>query len=220
MGISSFLAALFTDGRTRVDKAVIVPDEELRRLDDLLTALERQYRDDLPAAPPEVRLPAARAGAVLLYRVCQFLVYRDLGVEAIERELREGLDVPLSPSIHYSVDLALRFLPDAARLAAGRASGDPLLAAVLRLANQWPLSSVGLPGVGEVHVDTFIEDPCLRRLYADRIIARRDWTRTGDNRVQAEVTAALGAFPELAPDFGRAVGASEGGPCVSPEPVS
>jgi hypothetical protein len=205
MSIHSFLSALFNDGRVRVDPLVAPTEEDLQQADELLAAFERQYRDELPGTPPPFARPAARQGAWLLYRVCQFLVFRDLDAETMRRELCHEPDAASSPSVHYAVDLTLRFLPDAVRLARGKASGDPLVTELLRLATHWPLSSVGVSGVGDVTVDAFVEDPCLRRLYVDRIIARQDLSRLCDERVRAEVAGVVGSHPELAPEIAGAI---------------
>jgi len=69
----------------------------------------------------------------------------------------------------------------------------------MKIARAWPLSSVGVAGVSDVDVDPFIDHPSLRRLYADRIVERRDASRLGDPRVRAAVREAIGAHDELVP---------------------
>jgi hypothetical protein len=170
-----------------------------------LVSFELRYRDMLPGTPPALCLPAARYGATMLYQVCRFLVHRDLGAEAMECAFRDPLRERPCPSVHYSVDLSLRFLPDVERLTREKAPDDPMLAEVTKLANQWPLSSVGIPGLADVVVDTFVTDPCLRRLYVDRIIDSADVSRLRDNRIRDDVAAALGAHPELAPPIAQAL---------------
>ena len=217
MGIESFLSSLFQDGRVRVANED-PSDDELARVDDLLADFERQYRDDLPGTPPPVYRPAARFGAATLYCVCRFLALRDIDAAAIERALRAEPDLPRSPVSDYSVDLTLRFLPDVYRLAVAAAPGDPLAAEIVRLARRWPLSSVGIPAAEDAEAGTLFDDPCLGRLYVDRIIARRDSGRLNDPRVRAMVTASLGMYPDLAPDIARVCGMAAAGEGKAKEP--
>ncbi len=213
MGLCSFLSALFADGRVRVTNVDGSLDEPSDQADGLLVEFEGEYRLDLPGDPPPLSLPAARYGAGMLYRACRFLVYRDIEPEVIRHELGRAVDQSLDPSVHYSVDLTLRFLPDTIRLARAAATEDPLVEQLVHLANQWPLSAVGIEGAVAGCVDSLVADPCLLQLYVDRIIARQDVKRLVDERVKAAATQAIGAFAELAPEIAAALGA----PGISPE---
>ena len=98
MGLGAFLSALFADGRVRVASVESPLDDEMDRADELLVDLECAYRDDLPGHPPPLSLPAARYGAGMLYRACQFLVNRDIDPLDIRRELERKLDQPRCPA--------------------------------------------------------------------------------------------------------------------------
>ena len=95
----------------------------------------------------------------------------------IEGKSRAVLAVPCpeppSPSVCYSADLSLRYLPDLLSLAKGIASDDPLVHGLHAICRSWPLSSVGVPDVGELDTGAFLSHPTLRRLYVDRIIEPR-----------------------------------------------
>jgi hypothetical protein len=54
-----------------------------------------------------------------------------------------------------------------------------------------------MAGVGEVDVGAFIENRCLRILYADRVLARKDWERLKDPRAAEAVAEAVGMREEL-----------------------
>ena len=101
------------------------------------------------------------------------------------------------------MDLFFRHLPDLLAWAQRVAANDPLVAALRRLAEEWPLSSVGIANIAPGSIDPFIAHAGLRRLYADRIIARRDSSRLADARTAEAVRSALGAHPELAPGFSQ-----------------
>ena len=59
-------------------RAAQLPEEECREADQLIADFERRYREDLPGTPPPLSRPAAHYGAVVLYRACQFLVFREV----------------------------------------------------------------------------------------------------------------------------------------------
>jgi hypothetical protein len=142
----------------------------------------------------------------MLYRACQFITYRDTGETTVAEMLAAACPASDPPSVHYSVDLTFRFLPDLGKLARCVSPRDPLLAHIGKWAVEWPLSSVGMADVGPVRIDPWAEDPCLLGLYVDRVIARGDLPRLGDRRVRKAVQRAVGPFPDLAPRMAAAIG--------------
>ena len=208
MSLPAFLHALWTDGRVRVANVEAIPDDERREAGELLAAWEPGYREELPDRPPLLHAEAATWGAVLTYRACQLALFRQLGLEEIDRRLGEPCPAGDPPSIHYSVDLILRYLPDLWRHAHRASEHDPLVARLRDVAVRWPLSSVGIPGLGPLAIDVLAAQPCLLRMYVDRIIARRDVGRCSDPRIRREVRTALGLFPQLAPEVAAAIEAN------------
>jgi hypothetical protein len=206
MGVvfSEFLDGLFTDGRVRVASLADISDTEGEKIDEALVAFEQNYRRGLPGTPPPIFLSAARWAATVFYRICQFTVFRDLDEETISRALATRCPAGDPPSVHYSVDLTFRFLPDAVKLARGASAEDPLLRHLMRLANEWPLSSVGIAGMEKFEISSWINDPSLRGLYVDRVIAYREVSRINDPLVRQAVEQALGVFPDLAPAMAAA----------------
>ncbi len=208
MTLALFVKSLLADGRVRVPAAldrtgtlrVITPDD-LDETTSLLVAFESEYRDELPGNPPAISRPALLWGAMTTFRVSSFLAHRDANDETIRQAMRESCPESLSPSVCYSVDLTLRFLPDLVRLAKAVSANDPLVEILMELARQWPISSVGIANVGPVDTQAIVDDPCLLRLYVDRIIASKDQSRFDEPRVRDAVLAAIGAHPELAPEF-------------------
>ncbi len=202
-----FLNCLFTDGRVRVPGLAEISDQELRAADGVLSAFEQEYRQELPATPPPVYLPAARWAATMFYRACQFVAFRDAGEGIMARTMAVPCPQGNPPSVHYSVDLTFRYLPDLVKLAQSAAQRDPLLTHLARLAVEWPLSSVGMRLTGPVEIGPWTNDPCLMGIYVDRVIARGDASRLTNLHVREAVQQALGLFPELAPKM--AVAANE-----------
>jgi hypothetical protein len=180
----------------RLDPAQLAP---------AIQTIDAQQRLELAGAAPELILPVAVWAVGVIHRACQFLVYRDIDAEVVKK----GLSVP-SPSapsaaVCYSADLALSVLPDLHRQARGLAEDDPLTVGLVAIGRAWPLSSVGMPGIGEVDVAPFIDHPSLRRLYADRMIHARDVSRLADGRAVAAVREAIGGHPELSPALSDAL---------------
>ena len=204
MSLQTFLSELFHEGRVRVGPPQPgMPDQDADA-GDWLIEFERQYRLELPGDPPPLAMPGALWAASSFYRACQFLVFRDVDAEAVQRELQVGPPAD-DAATHYSVDLTFRFLPDLHRQARAASEGDVLVRKLVDWANRWPLSSVGMTGVLPGGIDGLIEHPCLRRLYTDRIIACRDTGRLSDERVRQAVAEALGLHTDLAPEIAAAL---------------
>jgi len=139
----------------------------------------------------------------LLYQICQFVVCRDIGEEQIAAAFANECPTARGPDTDWSTDLLLRHLPGLIRLAQQLSNGDPLVQELKKVATAWPLSSVGVPELVELNLDTFIAHPALARLYADRIVAAADTSRLGDPRVDDLLRADLGIHRELAPEIAK-----------------
>jgi hypothetical protein len=213
--MSQFLDRLFEEGRVMVSAPEPVQADELRAAESTLAALEAVYRLDLPGDAPPVTLAAGRWAAVSLFHACQFVAFRNadeemiaaalggsIGFQPVERSIGfQPVETDSSKmlvlqaeaaSLHYSVDLTFRFLPDLMRLARSDAENDPLLGCIRQWAIAWPLSSVGIPDVTPGSIEPIVHHPCLLNIYCDRIIARKDRTRLGDPRIDAVVQQAVG----------------------------
>lgn len=199
MSVAGFLTDLFESGRVKVASE---PLAELGvEVDPILESAERIAALNFPGAAPAFSLPTARWATLTIYRACHLIVCRDLDERTLKNWLREPCSCAVTPETSYSADLLFQYLPDVIAMTRALSSGDPLLQELLRLAREWPLSSVDVSDLGPVRTDAFIGHPGLRQLYADRIIARRDTSRLGDTRVENTVRQALGAYPELCRDI-------------------
>ncbi|MCA9220957.1 MAG: hypothetical protein KDA71_11555 [Planctomycetales bacterium] len=189
------------EGRAIVGAPGPLTDDEVESTQAVLVEIEELTRLDMPATPPPFEPGAAMWAATLLYRICQFAVYRDVGSDVVESELAAPAPSTDDPSAHYSVDLTFRFLPQVSLFLKRAAEKDVLVTEVLRLARMWPLSSVGMPDLGSLNVDVVVSHPSLLFLYVDRIINCTDLSPLDDERVQTAVASALGMHTCLAPKF-------------------
>lgn len=209
MGYPQFLENLFEDGRVVVSEIRPISAEELREGDEILAGFDCRNRLELPAPVPQFQKAAGRWAAEKFFLACQFAVYRDEPAETVDEKLSGSLKGPIASEDHYSVDLVFRYLPDLMRFAASAAEEDPLVGHLRGWAQEWPLSSVGMPEVKDVAIEGFATHPSLLQLYADRIIATGDTSRLSDLRAREAVQASLGLYPDLAPTINAALKQSE-----------
>ncbi len=208
MTVARFVESLFNEGRVRVGESIgrdgqLHPPgaDDLEETRSVLETFERSYRADLPGNPPAVSEKAMLWGAVTTFYVSSFLAHRDASEEVIRKTLSDPCPEANSPSVCYSVDLTLRFLPDLVRLARAASPSDPLIDVLTSLARQWPLSSVGIAGADPVDLTSVLNDDCLLQLYADRIIATKDRSRLHEPRVRDKIRTSIGLHSELAPEL-------------------
>lgn len=195
MSMAGFLRLLAE--RSHIEVAPFDPESDLSDVDQVLQETADQFATELAYHPPPFVSSAATWGALILYRSCQFLAYREPDLPYLQAVLCEECPQASSPAVCWSVDISLRFLPDLIRLARGLSHDHPFVISLLSIARQWPLSSVGVRDIGPVDVQAFWGHPCLQQLYVDRVIERRDDQRLMDPTVRQAVRAAVGIYPEL-----------------------
>lgn len=194
--LARFLDALADDGQVRVSREA--PNAGGQDAELALRAWDQTVRTDWPGTAPALEVEVALCTANVLYRACQLLVYRDSPAELVQQAFAAPLARRRDARTAYAVDLTLRFLPSLFGMARAASPGDPLTAALLELGGQWPLSSVGMPGVEPGAIDAILADPGLRQVYVDRIIERGDASRLNDPRVALAVRETIGDHPALA----------------------
>ncbi len=189
------------------------PEQEPAEIHELLEQdvidVEAHRRLDLPGTPPEFDVATGLWASHTLFRCCQFLIFRDLGEDAVKHVLEKTPPRKADAVAAYSADIAFSILPDVFQLARGISPDDPLVQGMRELARQWPLSSVGIPLLDEVDPSAFIDHPCLRELYVERILQRRDRARIKHPAVRAAIRRAVGAYHELAPELMTAISQEE-----------
>jgi hypothetical protein len=202
MQLTSFIQDLLEKGQVTVAGQLIPFGEE--DIQQSLILLRQYYEEDkleMPLAAPEFSSEAALWGARYLYHATQFAMLRDLGEEQVKAYLTD-FPGPVTPEAMYAADLALRYLPDLLHLAKGLAPDDVLVACLKHTLVQWPFSSVGQEGIGEVNQEAVLAHPSLKYAYIDRIIKYKDIKRANHTQVAALIGEALGGHVQkLWPQF-------------------
>lgn len=193
------LAELSHDGRAVVslDHSAIDDADALPILEALHVSTRDEIAIDVPKFSPAVALWAAR----LFYQLCRFVVCRDIGQVEIKEVCEVRCPVERGPESDWSADLTLRHLPRVFQLARHLGNGDPLVEEIKKIATAWPLSSVGITGLEQPSLDSFVHHPALCRLYADRILAAEDVSRLGDPRIDDLLRSDIGIYHDLSPSL-------------------
>lgn len=202
-----FLQSLVETGKV-VIKTVDPPDSsEVSAGVDWLIDFEQSWKSTLPLNPPTLLAPSCSWAGQAFYRACQLLMYRELSAKEVSQSLAAACPGNNSdPAVHYSVDLIFRFLPDLLKFSRHLSEQDPLSTTIAQWCVHWPLSSVGATNLSDAqHLQMkqhlgFLTDPCLRQLFADRIIARKSWKHIVNSDIATAVrssTLELGPFDEV-----------------------
>lgn len=213
MALDGFLKQLLDEGRVRVESCLDssgrprpISDREQQDAEIVLARIANLDRDELAGVPPDLDLSVALGAAVQFYRACSLLAHRKIPADAVTAILIDNGPTLQTAVAAYSVDLTFRFLPDLIRLAHAAAPDDPVTQSLRTWGARWPLSSVGVPELNITGSLEFLSHSCLRQLYVDRIIARRDRTRLGDATTRDALRGALGAYPALSPELAASLG--------------
>lgn len=192
MELSTFLQDLFTHGDVAIEPRIQpFSDEDEQAADALLKQCYDLDVPDMPHTAPAFDSAAARWGAFYLYRSVQAVALRDLDDASLANLLADYTG-PRTAAALYSADLCLRYLRDLAWLAKGLAPDDILLTYLQRIAQRWPLSTVGMAVESDVDLDPLWAHPSLQQAYIDRVIRARDKTALRHAQVREAVQASLG----------------------------
>ncbi len=205
MEFASVLHSLLNEGRMQLRGPECPDDEDRRAAESVLAEFEQRYRLDCPGQPPELRMAAAVWAAEMFYGAVVALTFREIDEAGVDEILSRPFPGPRNTSAHYSVDLTFRLLPELHLRAKSASGSDPLLKHLEQWAKEWPLSSVGIPGIVPESLDEILDHDSLRSIYIDRIIAKQDVSRLDPPEVQDAAGAAYGMHHHLAPEIHKAV---------------
>ena len=176
------LNELWRTGRLIAEHPVSQHEPSDMTLINWIETAEQEYRQQLPNHPPELDCVLAIWAVKQFIRASQLLVHRELGEQFIASGLEsEPVDELLSSTIsnaseqatvHYTVDLMFRFLPDLERLTRAASLSDPLLEQISKWANRWPLSSARMSGlqIEPNRLEPILQNRCLRIMYIERTL--------------------------------------------------
>ena len=194
MELGTFITGLLNDGTVVVPEEIIpFKQEELEEAGKILQELYEFKLADAPANAPSFSAKAALWAASYLYRTIQFILCRDLGEEKIEEHLIEFEGEKDARAV-YSADLMLNYLHDLIRLSKNLSPDDPLVLKLQKTAADWPFSSAGTQIDADANFDIILNDPCLKILFADRIILTKDLIKARILVLQPIIGEVLGNY--------------------------
>ena len=170
-----FCEQLFAQGMLAAERWPPAKPANADDIDAIIRQADQLARLDAPATAPTLDLDAARWSLSLLSWSVFLLVDRANASTSLPKELASTEPSGRLASHHWSVDLGLRYLSDVLARARNAASEDALVVELVNVCSRWPLASVGTdtpwnstPG------KVILDDPCLRRVLSDRVLARSD----------------------------------------------
>lgn len=196
MELSLFLTGLTREGNATVGRDLVpfLPPDVREALQILWGHYELDCQD-LPSTPPPFHPEAAIWAAGYLYRAVQLVLLRQQEPAAKLPAVFAGT---ITPSVIYSADLTLRYLPVLMRFAQELPPEDPLLQEIRHTAACWPFSSIGMDvDVLPAAESMVLNNQLLRQVYIDRIIGLQDYRRAGNTAVAPLLEAAMGAHASV-----------------------
>ncbi|MFO1022819.1 MAG: hypothetical protein U0903_19305 [Planctomycetales bacterium] len=202
-----FVSALWQTGRVAVPNLGDgkIPERELSGALMLLSDLEFEGRGGLPGEVPAFSREAATWGLLRLYRASSLLLHREASAERLPEVLGGSYPGERTASVHYSVDLSFRFLPDLFEFAKELSPNDPLCGILKTWGEEWPVSGVGIvpEALSSVAWEEWWGNDCLRMMFLERVCDRRAMDWLGEERVARGREERQGGCPELAPEMMR-----------------
>lgn len=165
---------------------------------DCLLWLEAIYDDvalSFPNTNPNFDGEAALWAAKLLYYSAHFIVHRQNSLKELPEVLSAFLK-EITPSCLTSADLFLKFLPQVCNELRRIDHEDVVLAFLEdKILSEWIFSSVGYLEQNQIiQLDLILKDPCLKALFLNRIIERKDNNWIRHPKVFELVTQMLGQY--------------------------
>lgn len=176
-----------------------VDEEENQLAVAYLQDIYQQEALDYPYQAPDFEAQAALWGAQLLYHAAQAILNRKATLEDLA-PLFQGYAFEKTAAAVVAVDLSLRFLPDLLEKLKNINPDDGLILLLEQQLELWPYSAIGYP-IQALPQEELAND-CLRQLYTDRIIHKKDSRLLVIPTLQQAVKASLGAYQQkIWPDF-------------------
>ena len=173
-----------------------VDQDECNRAIAYLLQCYQEEQLNYPYKAPAFDPNAAIWGALLVYYAAQAILNRQATLEEITPLFAAYTGTKTTAAI-LSVDLSLRFLPNLLEKLKTINPDDGLILLLEQQLAQWPYSAIGYTIAAPALPAQKIQNPCLRQLYADRIIAKKATQFLPIPWVQQAVRASLGAHQSI-----------------------
>ncbi|MFK7807889.1 MAG: hypothetical protein AB8F74_08845, partial [Saprospiraceae bacterium] len=145
--------------------------KEVAELENYLKLEYQRECKDYPFKAPPFNSKAAVWAAVFVGQVASLILFRFNSKSVLKKV--KAFEGPIDPSAILSADLTLRFLPTIWLMLKNIDSDDPAVALIFSILKEWSYSAVHhLVEPDEIPLDGLWENPCLKQLFIDRIIAQ------------------------------------------------
>jgi len=180
------------------DKVVLYRriDEVSTSESEAVTALLKEQFDreaaGYPGTTPCWHPEAAAWAARVLFHAAQLVLYRSHDAESLEHYF-PVFDRTKTADAVISADICLRYLPDVLRFLAEIDVDDALIPVLESVLGEWHYSGLlADPTPEPADLTTVVENDCLARLYADRVIKTKNEAMAARPELRSLVLTALG----------------------------
>ncbi len=157
--------------------------------------LRKAYEEEVHTYPhlaPTFDSKAALYAAEVVYLTAQLILYRKDGIADLEALFSQE-QLELTASNILSVDLCLRFVPDMLVELKMIDPEDGLIHVLEELLKKWHYSAVNYEQeVETLNFDIIINNPCLKQLYLNRIVLRKNKKLAGLKQFNSAIQGNLG----------------------------
>lgn len=177
------------------DKLIRFTPEDEKLVTDFL---EIEYETEclnFPYEAPPFDAGAALWAAKTTYSFCQLILYREHR-EAALPELLPPYPLEITAAAMLSADLCLRFIPGALVNTKNLDHEDAVIPLMEAHLQRWHYSAIGY-NIADPVLDTVLGNSCLKQLYIDRIIEKKDKKKAAIAILQPIIKAAMGNYAAL-----------------------
>jgi hypothetical protein len=164
---------------------------------DAISFLESEYEREVlnyPFTPPSFNAKAAFWASKTVYFSAQLLLYRENKISELNTFLPNYTGV-IDASAILSADICLRFLPQIRDELKRIDSEDAILPILEKYMMKFHFSAVGFDLENEtMDVKMIFSNDCLKQLYLDRIVTRKDYKLAEQPEINACLLANFGDY--------------------------
>lgn len=177
------------------DKLIEIPKQEEA---DAMLFLETEYEKEAlnyPYIAPPFNSKAALWAAKTVYFAAQLFLYREHKLEELKPILPK-YDGIIDASAVLSADICLRFLPQIYHEMKLVDADDPVVSIFSDYLHQFHYSMIGTT-TNAIDSTVVFTDDCLKQLYLDRIVERKDNRLAAIPRIKAALLHSFGDYQKV-----------------------